>query len=167
MKIIVFIVLRVCRFVLSLNYGKTGNKSVQLVLQPCCKTSWIAMLRVLPATNQTVLQRIRLMQFARRCCGKKRVLLFATKSVHVTRFTGPIHWKLDTDNLQHERFERNFLTCFAAKLLYKLKDFVSPSTLLYLWVQYTSKPTYSSASFRYGSVRHFTGDFLRHVIWPA
>ena len=88
---IVFIVLRVCRY-LALNYGKTGNKSVQLVLQPCCKTSWIAMLRVLPATNQTVLNQIRLMQFAKSCCGKKRVLLFATKSVHVTRFT--VQYKL-------------------------------------------------------------------------
>ena len=34
-------------------YGKTGDKNVQLVLQHCCKTSWKAMLRVLPPTNQT------------------------------------------------------------------------------------------------------------------
>ena len=33
-------------------YGKTGDKNVQLVLQHCCKTSWKAMLRVLPPTNQ-------------------------------------------------------------------------------------------------------------------
>ena len=34
-------------------YGKTGDKNVQLVLQHYRKTSWKAMLRVLPPTNQT------------------------------------------------------------------------------------------------------------------
>ena len=34
-------------------YGQTGNKIVQLVLRHYRKTSWLAMLRVLPPTNQT------------------------------------------------------------------------------------------------------------------
>ena len=40
---------KLCR----LRYGKTGNENVQLVLRHCCKTSRIAMFRVLPLTNQT------------------------------------------------------------------------------------------------------------------
>ena len=43
---------------------KTGNINVQLVLQHCCKTSWIAMLRVLPPKIKPVLQQIRLLQVA-------------------------------------------------------------------------------------------------------
>ena len=37
-----------------LSFGKTGKKNVQLVLQHCCKTSWIAILRVLPPTFKPV-----------------------------------------------------------------------------------------------------------------
>ena len=33
---------------------KTGKKNLQLVLQHCCKTSWIAMLRVWPPTFRAV-----------------------------------------------------------------------------------------------------------------
>ena len=40
---------------LSILYGKSGHKNVQLVLQHCYKTSWKAVLRVLPLTNQTCL----------------------------------------------------------------------------------------------------------------
>ena len=57
-----------------------GNKNIQLVLQHCYKTSWIAVLHVLPPTNQPVLQQIRLMQVAKSCC---------TKSLHVVHFTDP------------------------------------------------------------------------------
>ena len=48
------------------------------------------MLRVLLPTNQTrVLQQIRSLQVAKICCKNVRVfLLFATKYVHVARFTG-------------------------------------------------------------------------------
>ena len=35
-------------------YGQTGSENVQLVLH-CCKTSWKAMLRMLPSRNQTCL----------------------------------------------------------------------------------------------------------------
>ena len=38
-----------------LRYGKTGNKDIQLDLKHSCKRSRIAMLRVLPPTNQTCL----------------------------------------------------------------------------------------------------------------
>jgi len=53
-----------------LRYGKLGNIDMQIVLQHCCYTSWIAMLRVLPPTNQTCLhlqhlQQIRLLQVAK------------------------------------------------------------------------------------------------------
>ena len=42
------------------------------------------MLRVLPATNQTVLIQIRLMQFAKSWCGKERVLTtFCNKMLRV------------------------------------------------------------------------------------
>ena len=34
--------------------GKRATKNVQLVLQDCCKTSWIAMLRVLPTMFKPV-----------------------------------------------------------------------------------------------------------------
>ena len=37
-----------------LSFCKTGNKNVQLVLQHCWKTSWIAILRVLPPTFKPV-----------------------------------------------------------------------------------------------------------------
>ena len=40
---------------------KRATKNVQLVLQHCWKTSWIAMLRVLPATFKPVWQQIRLL----------------------------------------------------------------------------------------------------------
>ena len=43
------------QFSLKLKRVKTGNKNVQLVFQHCCKTSWTAMLPVLPSTNQTCL----------------------------------------------------------------------------------------------------------------
>ena len=47
------------------------------------------MFRVLPPANQTCLATIRLLQVAK-SCGRKwgEVLLFATKSVQVARFTG-------------------------------------------------------------------------------
>ena len=62
--------------------SNTGSKNVQFVFQHCCKTSWIAMLRVSPPTFKPVSQQIWLMQVAKRCCRKKRVVrLFATKSV--------------------------------------------------------------------------------------
>lgn len=46
-----------------LRYGKLGNIDMQIVLQHSCYTSWIAMSRVLPPTNQTclLLQQIRLL----------------------------------------------------------------------------------------------------------
>ena len=48
------------------------------------------MLRVLPRTNHTGIATIRLSQVAKSCCRKQRtVLLFATQSVHIGRFTGP------------------------------------------------------------------------------
>ena len=37
-----------------ISFGKTGNNNVQLVLQHCCKTSWKALLSILPATFKTV-----------------------------------------------------------------------------------------------------------------
>ena len=39
--------------------GNTGNKKVQLALQHCCKTSWKAMLRVLPPTFKPFSQQIK------------------------------------------------------------------------------------------------------------
>ena len=51
-------------WVLNLSYDKTGNKNKQLVLQHCCKTSWKATLRVLPATFKPVFQQTRLLQVA-------------------------------------------------------------------------------------------------------
>ena len=39
----------------SIRSGKTGNINEQLVLQHCSKTSWNAMMRVLPPTSQTCL----------------------------------------------------------------------------------------------------------------
>ena len=60
-------------------YGKTGNKM-----------SRIAMLRVLPPMFKPVSQQVRLLQVAKSCRTKQRVvLLFGTKSVHVARFTDP------------------------------------------------------------------------------
>ena len=51
--------------ILKLSYDKTGNKkTVQLVLQHCWKTIWIAMLRVLSPTFKPVLQQIRWLQVA-------------------------------------------------------------------------------------------------------
>ena len=48
------------------------------------------MLRFLPPTLKPVLQQIRLLQVAKTCCRKKRVvLLFAANSAHVARFTCP------------------------------------------------------------------------------
>ena len=47
-------------------------------------------LRVLPPTFKPVLQKIKLSQVAQNCCRKSKVVLrFATKSVHVARFTDP------------------------------------------------------------------------------
>ena len=40
-----------CFIAYRLRFGKTGNKKLQLVLQNCCKTSWIAMLGVLLPTS--------------------------------------------------------------------------------------------------------------------
>ena len=34
-----------------IKYGKTGNNKMQLVMQQRCKTSWTAVLRVLPALS--------------------------------------------------------------------------------------------------------------------
>ena len=73
-------------------YGKTGNKNVQLVFQHCCKTSWIAISsRVFYHPRiKLVTQQISLLQVAKSCCrGEEEVLIFATKPVHVARFTGP------------------------------------------------------------------------------
>ena len=54
------------------------------------KTSWKTILRVLPPTFKPFLQQIKLSQVAQNCCRKSKVvLLFATKSVHVARFTDP------------------------------------------------------------------------------
>ena len=53
-----------------LSARKTGNMNVPLVLQHCCKTSWIAMLRVLLASFKPVLQQIRLLQVAKSCCRR-------------------------------------------------------------------------------------------------
>ena len=51
--------------ILKLSYDKTGNKkNVQLALQHCCKTIWIATLRVLSPTFKPVLQQIRWLQVA-------------------------------------------------------------------------------------------------------
>ena len=47
------------------SYSKVGDKNVQLVLQHCCKMSWIAMLCVLPPSFKPVLEQIRLLQVAR------------------------------------------------------------------------------------------------------
>ena len=47
-----------------LRYGKNRQKSVQIVLQHYCKTSWIAMLRVLPPTKQTYLVKNQLLFLA-------------------------------------------------------------------------------------------------------
>ena len=58
---------------------KTGNKNVHLVSQNCCRTSWKGMLGALPLTSQPIVQQIRLLQVAKICYRKKRVvLLFAT-----------------------------------------------------------------------------------------
>ena len=46
------------------------------------------MLRVLPATFKPVLKQIRSLQIAKFVAESRVVLLFATKSVHVVRFTG-------------------------------------------------------------------------------
>ena len=60
------------------------------------------MLHVLPATNQPVLNQIRLMQFAKSSCRKETVLYdFATKSVHVTRLTGPRQTCFAARDLSH------------------------------------------------------------------
>ena len=79
----------------SKRYGKAGNKNVQpgsTCLATCCETSSKAVLRrVLPpmnhqtclATNHVVAGCANLMQEVKRV-----VLLFATKFVHVARFTG-------------------------------------------------------------------------------
>ena len=45
-----------------LSQGKSGNKTVQLVLQHCCKTSWKAMLLVLLASFKPIFQQIRLLK---------------------------------------------------------------------------------------------------------
>ena len=51
--------------ILKLSYDKTGNKkNVQLALQHCCKTIWIATLRVLSPSFKPVLQQIRWLQVA-------------------------------------------------------------------------------------------------------
>ena len=48
------------------------------------------MLGVLLGTFKPVLQQIRVLKVAKIFCRKwRKVLLFATKSVHVARFTGP------------------------------------------------------------------------------
>ena len=38
------------------SYSEKGNKNALFVLQHCCQTSWKAMLRVLPPTDQTCLE---------------------------------------------------------------------------------------------------------------
>ena len=45
-------------------YGNGGNKKLQLVLQHCCQTSWIAILHVLLVTFKPVLQQFSLLQVA-------------------------------------------------------------------------------------------------------
>ena len=45
-------------------WGRDWQKSVQIVLQHYCKTSWIAMLRVLPPTKQTYLVKNQLLFLA-------------------------------------------------------------------------------------------------------
>ena len=52
----------------TLSYGQTGSKNVQLVLQHCVETSWIAMFSVLPPTNQACL--------ATNLSGKTRSIAF-------------------------------------------------------------------------------------------
>ena len=49
---------------------KRAAKNVQLVLKYCCKTSWIAIMRVLPHKFELVLQQLRLQGFISR--GEKR-----------------------------------------------------------------------------------------------
>ena len=71
---------------------ENGQQNVQLVFQHCFKTSWIAISsRVFYHPRiKLVTQQISLLQVAKSCCrGEEEVLIFATKPVHVARFTGP------------------------------------------------------------------------------
>ena len=68
-------------FSLPLGYGKTGSKNAQLVLQHCCKTSWIATLRVLQPTNQTCLAINRVVSGCEKVsCRKQRLVLLYNKT---------------------------------------------------------------------------------------
>ena len=46
---------------------------MQLVLQHCCKTSWIVVLHVLPPTNQACLQQIRKLQVEKSFYSREKV----------------------------------------------------------------------------------------------
>ena len=48
----------------ALKLSKLGTKNVQLVLQHCCKTKWIAMLCVLPTTFEPVFQQYKVERFS-------------------------------------------------------------------------------------------------------
>ena len=71
-------------------YGKPGNKNTQPAFQHCCKTRWITICAFYHPRIKLVMQQISLLQVAISCCREyEEVLIFATKPVHVTRFTGP------------------------------------------------------------------------------
>ena len=63
---------------------KRATKNVQLVLQHCCKPSWIAMLRVLPPMFDPVLQEIRL-QGLSSWVVKRATSLFNSFCSHVAK----------------------------------------------------------------------------------
>ena len=63
---------------------KRATKHVQLVLQHCCKPSWIAMLRVLPPMFDPVLQEIRL-QGLSSWVVKRATSLFNSFCSHVAK----------------------------------------------------------------------------------
>ena len=78
------------KLALSEGINNGGNKNLQLVLQHCCQTSWIAILHFLLATFKPVLQQVRLLQDAQTDLLQTAVLLYATKSaVPVACFTDP------------------------------------------------------------------------------
>ena len=86
------------------SFGKTSNKNLQLVLQHCCRTSWKAMLSVLPPTFKPVNNLI--------CCKIGLIWVVKRATRYSTRFAALFHDKL------HD-FCRPFFCTFSPLSLYE------------------------------------------------
>ena len=119
-----------------------GNKNVQLVLQHCYKNKLKSDVHVQTclATNQVVL-------VAKSCCRKQRVvLLFATHSVLVARFTGPRQTCFAASDVSTAYdFIQSDVSIHATQLL--LNVVVKPETFVVKQVARVCCPCYRALSF--------------------